>query len=380
MAVSTVLDQDAVRAEVNSPTYLGGLFDPTRRRWSSRPGWSGDCARPAWISAYESTNTRRWPGCTVDCCQRQLVRSGRNGSPWPRTRSRRCCGGCGCTPSLSYDLVLVTEPLSAAQLRSIGWRHRQGVGDASNLFHYYRLTRDDRILWRLHAAVPLRQPHRPGLRATQLDPHDARPALLHHVPPTGGPALHPPLGRRDRHQHQILRLLRYGARRQGRLRPRLHRPRSRATRFGAESCWTSCTPKTPNEPASAWSANAPSPSHPNPSAQPASTSPAGPWPKPTPTPAAETSGSKPSTASASASTSSGFGFNPRVLRSRSSLARATPDSHPPDFPHGLRQPPDLHRTDEGQGWSVYSSWWRIQVMVGSWGQPGGESSHSSWRP
>jgi glycine/D-amino acid oxidase-like deaminating enzyme len=46
-----------------------------------------------------------------------------------------------------YDLVLVTEPLSSAQLSSIGWRHRQGVGDASNLFHYYRLTRDDRILW-----------------------------------------------------------------------------------------------------------------------------------------------------------------------------------------------------------------------------------------
>jgi glycine/D-amino acid oxidase-like deaminating enzyme len=46
-----------------------------------------------------------------------------------------------------YDLVLMTEPLSADQLTAIGWRNRQGIGDASNLFHYYRLTRDNRVLW-----------------------------------------------------------------------------------------------------------------------------------------------------------------------------------------------------------------------------------------
>ena len=39
-----------------------------------------------------------------------------------------------------YDYVLVTEPLSPAQLDSIGWRNRQGVGDSGNQFHYYRLT------------------------------------------------------------------------------------------------------------------------------------------------------------------------------------------------------------------------------------------------
>jgi len=47
----------------------------------------------------------------------------------------------------------MTEPLSAAQKSAVGWAHRQGVGDASNMFHYYRLTRDDRILWGGYDAV-----------------------------------------------------------------------------------------------------------------------------------------------------------------------------------------------------------------------------------
>ena len=46
-----------------------------------------------------------------------------------------------------YDYVLVTEPLSPAQRDALGWRARQGVSDAGNRFHYYRLTADDRILW-----------------------------------------------------------------------------------------------------------------------------------------------------------------------------------------------------------------------------------------
>jgi glycine/D-amino acid oxidase-like deaminating enzyme len=52
-----------------------------------------------------------------------------------------------------YDYVLVTEPLSAAQRESIGWRRRQGLSDAGNQFHYYRLTADDRILWGGYDAV-----------------------------------------------------------------------------------------------------------------------------------------------------------------------------------------------------------------------------------
>ncbi len=52
-----------------------------------------------------------------------------------------------------YDYVLVTEPLTSSQLNSIGWKHRQGIGDSGNQFHYYRLTEDSRILWGGYDAI-----------------------------------------------------------------------------------------------------------------------------------------------------------------------------------------------------------------------------------
>jgi gamma-glutamylputrescine oxidase len=43
--------------------------------------------------------------------------------------------------------VLLTEPLAPAQLESLGWRNREGVIDSRRLFHYFRLTDDNRILF-----------------------------------------------------------------------------------------------------------------------------------------------------------------------------------------------------------------------------------------
>ena len=73
-----------------------------------------------------------------------------------------------------YDYVLVTEPLSATQRAAIGWPRRQGIGDGANQFHYYRLTRDERILWGGYDAV-----YRfGGPVATELDEHDPTFARL----------------------------------------------------------------------------------------------------------------------------------------------------------------------------------------------------------
>jgi glycine/D-amino acid oxidase-like deaminating enzyme len=52
-----------------------------------------------------------------------------------------------------WDYALVTEPLSDEQRASIGWPDRHGIGDAGNLFHYYRLTDDNRVLWGGYDAV-----------------------------------------------------------------------------------------------------------------------------------------------------------------------------------------------------------------------------------
>jgi glycine/D-amino acid oxidase-like deaminating enzyme len=70
-----------------------------------------------------------------------------------------------------YDYVLVTEPLTAERLASIGWRNRQGIGDVTNQFHYYRLTADNRILWGGYDAI---YHWRNGLR----DDLDQRPATF----------------------------------------------------------------------------------------------------------------------------------------------------------------------------------------------------------
>ncbi len=52
-----------------------------------------------------------------------------------------------------YDYVLMTEPLDPARRRSVGWRHRQGIGGSANQFLYYRLSVDDRILFGGYDAV-----------------------------------------------------------------------------------------------------------------------------------------------------------------------------------------------------------------------------------
>ena len=52
-----------------------------------------------------------------------------------------------------YDYVLVSEPLDPVQRESIGWQRRQGMSDANNQFHYFRLTADDRILWGGYDAI-----------------------------------------------------------------------------------------------------------------------------------------------------------------------------------------------------------------------------------
>jgi glycine/D-amino acid oxidase-like deaminating enzyme len=52
-----------------------------------------------------------------------------------------------------YDYALMTEPLSAEQRAAIGWAGREGISDRTNRFHYYRTTRDGRILWGGYDAI-----------------------------------------------------------------------------------------------------------------------------------------------------------------------------------------------------------------------------------
>jgi glycine/D-amino acid oxidase-like deaminating enzyme len=154
---AVLLDAAAVRAELNSPAFLGGLWDtagcatvdPARLAW----GLLRACLA-AGVRVYEGSPVR---GIDAEPGGLQLR------TPLGSVAASRVAMGTGAFPPLLrrlryyvvpvYDYVLMTEPLSAVQLASIGWSHRQGVGDSANQFHYYRLTGDNRILWGGYDAV-----------------------------------------------------------------------------------------------------------------------------------------------------------------------------------------------------------------------------------
>jgi glycine/D-amino acid oxidase-like deaminating enzyme len=152
-----LLDADAVRAEVASPTYRGGLWDrdgvalvhPAKLAWGLR-----QACLSAGVRVFERTPVRaveedggtlrlRTPYGSIVAGK---VALGTGGFPAPLRRLRHFVAPI-------YDYALVTEPLAGDQLASVGWRSRTGVGDAGNRFHYYRLTADNRILWGGYDAI-----------------------------------------------------------------------------------------------------------------------------------------------------------------------------------------------------------------------------------
>lgn len=155
---SRFLDRDQVRAELSSPTYLAGLFTPEETAIV-------DPARLAWglAEAAESLGVRIVEGTRVTGLSREGSGVRLTTDAGAVISARQVALGTNAFPSLLrrtslhtvpvYDYVLMSEPLSANQLDSIGWRSRAGVGDCANQFHYYRLTQDNRILWGGYDAI-----------------------------------------------------------------------------------------------------------------------------------------------------------------------------------------------------------------------------------
>jgi len=82
-----------------------------------------------------------------------------------------------------FTYIVLTEPLSAEQLKAIGWSKRQGIEDARNLIHYYRLTADNRLLFggadaRYYFGAPLdRDRSRAAFRRLERDLKRTFPSL-----------------------------------------------------------------------------------------------------------------------------------------------------------------------------------------------------------
>ena len=152
-----LLSQEEIQSRVKSPLYKGALWDPdgtalidpARLVW----GLERTCIKLG-VKIFENTH--------VDWLERtktgMIVHT-----PYGSVYAQKVALATNVFKSLVrrahkyvvpvYDFQLVTQPLTPAQLDSIGWSGREGVSDAGNQFNYYRMTKDNEILWGGYDAI-----------------------------------------------------------------------------------------------------------------------------------------------------------------------------------------------------------------------------------
>ncbi|MEH0020175.1 MAG: FAD-binding oxidoreductase [Desulfobacter sp.] len=143
------LNESQVREEVGSPMYLGGwweprcgILNPAKLSWA----WK-DIVTALGVSVYENTAVTEISKQTG-----HVALQTENG----RVKADKIVLATNAYSHLIPDIkrkqmpgwtyIVLTEPLSEDQLSQIGWANRQGVEDARNMIHYYRLTADNRLL------------------------------------------------------------------------------------------------------------------------------------------------------------------------------------------------------------------------------------------
>lgn len=152
------LEGDALRAYGTSPLYRAGLFTEREHAYVHPAKLAFGLAEVAERLGVEIFEKTRATG----------LRAPRTGRIEVTTaggviRADRVALATNVFPSLLpalrlftvpvYDYVLMTEPLTDAQLSDIGWTGRHGIADSSREFHYYRKTADNRILWGGYDAI-----------------------------------------------------------------------------------------------------------------------------------------------------------------------------------------------------------------------------------
>src|SRR6187431_2413942 len=131
------LDQAATQAMVHSPTYLAGSLDARGTALVHPAKLVVELARVATdlgVQIHEFTPVR-----SLEAGPTLVTDRG-------RVTARKVALGTNAFPALLkrntlmtvpvYDYVLMSQPLSSEQLKSVGWGGRQGVVDSSNQFHY----------------------------------------------------------------------------------------------------------------------------------------------------------------------------------------------------------------------------------------------------
>jgi glycine/D-amino acid oxidase-like deaminating enzyme len=141
------IDAERIRAEVDSPLFLGGwweprcgLLDPAKQVRELKR-----IAQEAGAQVYEGS-----PVEEIQRGARFMLKT-----PSGRVQAEKIVFATNAYSHLIPELrrkqvpafthMVVTEPLAAEQLATLGWKNRQGIEDARNLVHYFRLTIDNRI-------------------------------------------------------------------------------------------------------------------------------------------------------------------------------------------------------------------------------------------
>lgn len=148
---ATLLDAEAVRAELASPLFSGGLWlrrdsgilNPAKLAWGLKRAALGLGVRifeetPLLAMAEVGGGVEiTTPGGRV-AAARALLATNAFAAGDRRIRRR---------VAMVRDRILMTEPLSPEQMDRIGWRNRQGVYDTRTQLNYMRLTADNRMLF-----------------------------------------------------------------------------------------------------------------------------------------------------------------------------------------------------------------------------------------
>ena len=146
------LDEAEAQASVASPTYLGAIWEKRNCALVHPARLAAELARAAEERGVEIFERSRVTGLDTPGSGGVSVRTDAG-----RIDAVQAVLATNVFPSLLrrnrlmtvpvYDYVLMTEPLTSEQVDAIGWRDRQGIGDMANQFHYYRMSKDNRILF-----------------------------------------------------------------------------------------------------------------------------------------------------------------------------------------------------------------------------------------
>jgi glycine/D-amino acid oxidase-like deaminating enzyme len=149
-------DKDAVREQANSPTFLagmldragqGGVIDPARLCW----GLKDVLVSQLGVRIFEGTKL-----LGVEPAGKEAMRANCEGGVIHSDKVLLATNAYTSTIGRIrrsvipvWDYQIATEPLTDEQLNRIGWgkTSRHALSDYRNMFHYFRLTKDNRITW-----------------------------------------------------------------------------------------------------------------------------------------------------------------------------------------------------------------------------------------